>query len=541
MRFRSKASIEAPRNDGSDATLGGARPLPASSDLGPQPKVESGGPLMAWRLPEMIPIGEFVSYVYCGEVMILSLVMYRGVPTATWLTEMTRQFGIHSIAIIGAGPCGLSAAKYLVAQNAFSNVVIFEQQSEVGGVWNYSRETSSKGNEKPPVFPSPMYETLHTNIPRALMPFTDSAFRNDLLVFPSRQDVQKYLVDYSQDIRHLIKFSTQVEDVRLRVVDGKDQWDVDVKSLERGEITSSTYDAVVVASGHYSVISIPDIKGISRFHKAHPGTITHSKYYRVPEPFTNKRVVVVGNAASGLDIAAQIGSVCQKPILLSVRSPTSRANLDWTGAEEVPQIEEFLVEERGVRFQDGRAERDIDAIIFATGYLYAFPFLKSLDPPVVTDGRRVHGVYDHLFHIDHPTLVFPGLPMKVVPLPLAQSQAATFSRTWANLLPLPSVEEMRNWEEKETEKRGSKYHVWDKGDDSKYINEIHEKIVQSGTPGKEPSHWSAELCWEREVQPEAKLKFELEGRKAKSLEELGFKYEPNPDERPALTPASPIS
>ncbi|KAK4168041.1 hypothetical protein QBC43DRAFT_310716 [Cladorrhinum sp. PSN259] len=464
------------------------------------------------------------------------------------VSKPKKHFDIHNVAIIGAGPCGLSAAKYLVGQNAFENIVAYEQQSEVGGVWNYSRETSSNANghvpqispdcppdpplesgKAAPVFPSPMYETLHTNIPRKLMPFTDSEFRNNLLIFPSRQDVQEYLVDYSQDVRHLIKFSTQVEDVRLRKVDGKCQWDVDVKSLETGEITTRTYDAVVVASGHYSVVYVPNIKGISEFHKAYPGVISHSKYYRVPEPFTNKKVVVVGNAASGLDIAAQISNVCKKPLLLSVRTPTSQANLDWTGAEELPQIEEFLVKERAVRFQDGRTERDIDAVIFATGYLYSYPFLKSLDPPVVTDGRRVHGVYKHLFHIDHPTLVFPGLPMKVVPLPLSQSQAAVFSRTWANLLSLPSAEEMRKWEEEEVEKRGSKYHVWPKGGDSEYINAVHDELAKSGTPGKEPPYWDAELCWQRTVHAEAKLEFELEGRKAKSLEELGFNYEPKPE------------
>lgn len=464
-----------------------------------------------------------------------------------------RRFDIKNVAIIGAGPCGLSAAKYLIAQNTFEKIVIFEQQYEVGGVWNYSRETSSKANEHVPqvssdcppdlplksdkahpMFPSPMYETLHTNIPRALMPFTDSAFPNDLLIFPSRQDVQEYLVNYSQDVRHLIKFSTQVEDVRLREVDGNDQWDVDAISLVTGEITSSAYDAIVVASGHYSVVYVPNIEGIEGFHKAYPGTIYHSKYYRVPEPFTNKKVVIVGNAASGMDIAAQISRVCQKPLLLSVQTPTSPDNLEWTGAEEVSQIEEFLVSERGIRFQGGRVEKGIDAVIFATGYLYSYPFLQSLNPPAVTNGRRVHSVYKDLFYIDHPTLVFPGLPMKVVPLPLSQSQAAIVSRTWANLLPLPSVADMRKWEDEEAERRGSKYHVWPAGGDSEYINSVHDWITKSGTPGKEPPHWDAELCWERTVHAKAKIRFELEGRKAKSLEELGFEYQPDRGENLVL-------
>lgn len=91
-------------------------------------------------------------------------------------------FDVKKIAIIGAGPCGLSAAKYLLAQQAFDSVVVFEQNPEVGGVWYYSRKPTSsqhvpqvspfcpadapvKGNGDAPVFASPMYDLLNTNIP----------------------------------------------------------------------------------------------------------------------------------------------------------------------------------------------------------------------------------------------------------------------------------------------------------------------------------------------------------------------------------------
>ncbi|KXX77578.1 Thiol-specific monooxygenase [Madurella mycetomatis] len=461
-------------------------------------------------------------------------------------SQVPIRFGVKRIAVIGAGPCGLAAAKYLIAQQAFDKVVIFEQRSDVGGVWNYSpnpsetlhvpQESADCAPDPPlrhpggdaPVFASPMYDLLHTNIPRGLMPFSDLAFPENTLIFPSRQDVQDYLVQYAKDIRHLIQFSTQVKDIRLRQEGeaGKDQWDVDVVCLRTSKVSSATFDAVVVASGHYSTIYLPGVKGIAEFHKAHPHIITHSKHYRTPEPFAGKKVVVVGNAASGLDIAAQISPVCRKPLLLSVQTATSPAHLDWTGAEEVPVIDEFLVAERAVRFQDGRIEKDIDAVIFSTGYLYTYPFLRSLKPPVVTDGRRVRGLYKDLFRIDHPTLVFSGLPIKVVPLPTSETQAAVFSRTWANLLPLPSVEEMRKWEEEEVEKRGINFHVWPEGGDYQYINSVHDWIARSDTPGKKPPKWTPDQIWQRQIYAKAKLKFELDGRKAKTLEELGFEYVP---------------
>jgi cation diffusion facilitator CzcD-associated flavoprotein CzcO len=461
-------------------------------------------------------------------------------------SQEPKRFNVGRIAIVGAGPCALAAAKYLRAQNAFETIDIFEQQAEVGGVWNYSPvpsktvrvpQVSADGpadpplpfqGEEAPIFPSPMYDVLHTNIPRDLMRYTDLPIREDALIFPSREHVQEYVVEYAKDIRHLIRFSTQVKDIRLREeVDGRDQWDVDTECLVTGKATTATYDAVVVASGHYTAVYIPEIAGIREFHEAHPGVISHSKHYRTPAPFADKKVVIVGNAASGLDIAAQISPVCQKPLLLSVQSPTSQANLDYSGAEEVPVIEELLVAERGIRLQDGRVEKDIDAVIFATGYLFAFPFLKSLKPPLVTDGRRVHGLYKHLMHIDHPTLVFMRLPIKVTPLPVSESQAAVVARTWANLLPLPPVEEMKEWEEEEAERQGAKFHVWGEDGDANYINSVHDLITRSGTQGKEPPYWSPELRWQRQIYAKAKLQFELDGRKATTLEELGFRYAPD--------------
>lgn len=454
-------------------------------------------------------------------------------------------FNVKKIAIIGAGPCGLSAAKYLLAQKAFDSIVIYEQQTEVGGVWNYSKKPSPTRNvpqvspfapldppvrTNPTVLSTPMYDVLHTNIPWPLMKYSDLEFPEGSLIFPSREAVQDYLVQYSRSVRHLIQFGQLVHDVRLRQDGGKDQWDVEARSSEDGSAHAAMYDAVVVASGHYSTIFIPDVKNIKDFNEAFPGVISHSKSYRSPDAFTNKKVIVVGNAASGLDIAHQIGRACQKPLLLSVRTPTPPNSLAWTGAEEVAVIEEFLVAERGVRFQGGRIERDIDAIVYATGYLYTFPFLKSFAPSLVSDGRRVHGLYQHLIHIEHPTLVFPGLPIKVVPFPLSESQAAVFSRVWADVLPLPDKSEMKQWEEEEAQKQGGAFHVWAKGRDAEYINETHDMVVTPKTPGKEPPFWNEELRWQRKIYAEAKLEFEKRGCTATSLEELGFHYRPSSEE-----------
>ncbi|TVY87109.1 Thiol-specific monooxygenase [Lachnellula willkommii] len=450
----------------------------------------------------------------------------------------TIPLSVKKVAIIGAGPSGLAAAKFLRAEEYFDTIDIFEQQSEVGGVWHYTPSSREKVSipstnpnvplEKPiwpdgsktPIFSNPMYEHLNTNIPKQLMGFSDQAFPAESLLFPARQDVQEYLVKYSQDVRDIISFSTQVDDVRLLK---EDRWEVTTKSTITGVSKKNEYDAVVVSNGHYSVPFIPSVTGIEAFNAAYPNLITHSKIYRSPEGFTGKKVIIVGSGASGLDIGTQISFVSKKPLLCSVRTPLP---LQFGEAkEEVPPISEYLVEEKGVRLEDGRVEKDIDAIVYCTGYFYSYPFLKALDP-TVTNGRRAIGLYEHVFNIAHPTLAFLALPQKVIPFPVAEVQAAAIAKFWSNNLELPGKEKMQTWEKKRVEEtgEGTNFHVFGYPQDAEYINGLHDWVKLSGFK-KEPTYWGPEQLWCREIYAEVREKWVKAGGTARSMEELGFKFD----------------
>ncbi|KAF4984304.1 hypothetical protein FDECE_17117 [Fusarium decemcellulare] len=455
-------------------------------------------------------------------------------------------FDVHKIAIIGAGPAGLSAAKYLTAQGSFDELVVFEQQDQVGGIWNYSGlapGTCHVPQEDPfcppdepirwcspaaPIFTSPMYENLHANIPKAIMKFSCQDFPDDAKLFPERSMIQDYLLKYAEDVKPLIRFCQRINRVTLKPQDGRDKWEVEAQSTINGDITTSIFDAVVVANGHYTTPFIPNVKNLREFNEAYPGVITHSKQYRTPHPFNDNKVVVIGNGPSGLDIALQINQECRKPAILSVRHPTPPDRLAHSGCEEAAEIAEFLVEEKGVRFNDGRVEKDVDAIVFCTGFLYGFPFLQDLNHKLITTGRGVHGLYKHVFYIQHPTLVFPGLNMKAAPWPLCESQAALFSAVWSNNVELPTRDAMEAWSRALEEKEGGDaLHVFSPNGDGYYINELHDWVMTAKqTPGKEPPRWDDELLWQRSIFLESKARFEQLGCKAQTLEELGFHYEP---------------
>ncbi|MGH6631683.1 MAG: NAD(P)-binding protein, partial [Burkholderiales bacterium] len=45
--------------------------------------------------------------------------------------------GAHRIAVIGAGPSGIAAAKECIAQGLGDGLVVFEKSDRVGGNWVY--------------------------------------------------------------------------------------------------------------------------------------------------------------------------------------------------------------------------------------------------------------------------------------------------------------------------------------------------------------------------------------------------------------------
>ena len=63
-----------------------------------------------------------------------------------------------------------------------------------------------------------------------------------------------------------------------------------------------------VCCSHFSVPFMPPIPGLDKF----SGCVDHSHYYRVPDSYTNKTVVVLGASASGRDISLELSTVAKK-------------------------------------------------------------------------------------------------------------------------------------------------------------------------------------------------------------------------------------
>jgi len=106
---------------------------------------------------------------------------------------------------------------------------------------------------------------------------------------------KRELIYHVRQVRHLIKFSTQVTSVIPRSTPQKG-WSVTTRSLITDTHETHEYDAVAVASGHYTVPFIPDIPGIKSWDKAYPGRVSHSKFFRRPEEYKDQVSLVLREA-----------------------------------------------------------------------------------------------------------------------------------------------------------------------------------------------------------------------------------------------------
>jgi dimethylaniline monooxygenase (N-oxide forming) len=185
------------------------------------------------------------------------------------------------IAVIGAGPAGLTSARQAVASG--HEVVVYEATQDVGGIWN----PASGGG----------YASVRMQSSRLSFPFSEHP--PDLATdFATLAEVHGYLRSYavSSAVLPLIRFGHRVTDV----VRCGDQWRVSAEGLP-----AESVDAVMVASGELWEPRMPE-------RLPPPGSgvqILHPKSYQRPQQLAGARVLVVGGGVSGADIASELAGV----------------------------------------------------------------------------------------------------------------------------------------------------------------------------------------------------------------------------------------
>ncbi|OSS48184.1 hypothetical protein B5807_07634 [Epicoccum nigrum] len=401
----------------------------------------------------------------------------------------------RTVAVIGAGPSGLSAVKALDEEKVFSTIRVFERRDKVGGTWLYDETPDTfksalvvpHRNAVPsqlPAFEPPapadpitktgLYQYLDSNVGAAVMEFTyasipkiNSALSVRRFGHANPTRPWKVVADYLEDIfaKHLnrVSFNTTVERVRKNTKTGK--WDIILrqsnhrfKGKDRDYIWTESFDFVVVATGHYSVPYIPKIPGIEDWYKRWPERLQHSKQFRSRDAYVDKSVVVVGGSVSASDFVLDTYTSVRSPLIVAQRGENANPALDnvWKlpGVAKKPTISRFTLENGGtVEFSDGSwvSGADVDIVYFATGYRLSYPFLE---PNPVSSGNRLAGFYQHAFNIDDPSLAVVGQIRAALSFRSYEYQAVAVARVLAGRGTLPPVDEQRKWEENRVARLG---------------------------------------------------------------------------------------
>ena len=385
---------------------------------------------------------------------------------------MTQDFDIQSVAIVGAGAAGLTTLFELLhtkkdgsttitydsngeidqskinnADPAFTKIVSFEQNSQVGGIWSPSfddpevvpqdlfdtekyddpwvlkprtsvpREFSEAGQDytysKPLVTgdtgshgtnwaKSGIYRHLFSNVPgrylrTSFIPYrqrrpsdsrlhplvTNYEITDELLSFTERFDLQRY-----------IRLNSEI--VEISKVNNK--WKLTVKETVGDKIRWYTeyFDGVIVSTGHYSIPYLPRLPGLSQWNAKFKSSVFHSKSFREPSIFKDKNVLFVGTGLSGLDIL-QYAFPIAKSVTVS-RSVNKEEIYPWLSKAAVsdginvkPHVTEFKPDDnKKIIFEDGTSIENVDYVIFSTGYHWHYPFLNEKDTgiSVLTAGHK---------------------------------------------------------------------------------------------------------------------------------------------------------
>ncbi|HEX7451850.1 MAG TPA: NAD(P)-binding domain-containing protein [Polyangiaceae bacterium] len=398
--------------------------------------------------------------------------------------------GAPRVAVIGAGACGIAAAKALA--DAGLSFVCFEKSDRVGGNWVFKNKNGV----------SSAYRSLHINTSRERMQFRDFPMPKDYPDYPRHDLIARYFESYAQafDLHRHICFETSVERAVPRAEGGF--------RLALSNGASQDFDALIVANGHHWDPAWPDPEIPGEL----CGLEMHSHSYVDPdEPHAlrGKRVLVVGMGNSAMDIACELGhpGVAErvflaarrgawvlpkyafgKPIdqnsLLPAFMPAgvrrSLAELWYRLAvgrpedfglpkpehhidQAHPTMSDEILARLGsgdvtakpaltrrdgatAHFSDGSSEQ-VDAIIYATGYNVSFPFFE---PGVVPLQSNDLPLYLRIFPLDRQDLFFIGLAQPVgAVMPLAEAQAKLVAEALSGTYELPNQAERARRTERE--------------------------------------------------------------------------------------------
>lgn len=193
--------------------------------------------------------------------------------------------GEHDVAVVGAGPAGISTAVALKDRGV--RPLLLERSDAVAASW--------RGR----------YDRLRLNTGRGFSHLPGRAYPKGTPTFPSRDEVIAHLEQGAAETGIDVRVCCPVARID-RTAGG---WTLQTRDETLG------VRQVVVATGHEHAPHLP------AWAPDFTGELLHSSAYRNPERFAGKRVLVVGAGCSGMEIAHDLATGGAAEVWLAIRTP----------------------------------------------------------------------------------------------------------------------------------------------------------------------------------------------------------------------------
>ncbi|KAI4678500.1 uncharacterized protein J4E84_008756 [Alternaria hordeiaustralica] len=227
------------------------------------------------------------------------------------------------VTVIGAGLAGINAGILLPAKVPGIDLTIFEKNDDVSGTWLENVYPGVRCD-----IPSHVYQATYLPNTQWSEIFARGAeIRDYWQAQAKKHNVYKYV-----RLRHRVD-AAEWDDAHSK-------WRVTVRNLKDDTTSTETFDFVITAIGRFNSWKLPDYPGLNDYQ----GHLRHTSNWDVSFDPTGKRVAVIGNGASGIQVVPNLQPIA-KHITHFVRNPTWIAT-SWAGDERTFEPQPYSQEQR---------------------------------------------------------------------------------------------------------------------------------------------------------------------------------------------------
>jgi len=153
-------------------------------------------------------------------------------------------------------------------------------------------------------------------------------YRPNTNLYAPHSSVRQYVVDIANhwNLLPYIKLNHEVVEARWEGSPTAGHWALKIRDIVGNQTFSAVFDHLISAVGHEHYPSSPHIKGMDEWAGSGAGRqIIHSMYYRDPQDFKGRNVVVIGAGPSGKDISGFIADAANS---VRTHASCSRVHVD---------------------------------------------------------------------------------------------------------------------------------------------------------------------------------------------------------------------